>query len=64
MKLILTILGSRTTYVILAMFIVGGLQAVTGFLPPDVATIADALLGFLAMYTHGSTKVKLQNAAS
>lgn len=47
-----SIFYSRTFWTILAMFIVGGGNALVPVLPAAVQTIAMALLGLLATYFH------------
>lgn len=61
MKLIQTVLTSRTTYVIIAMFVVGGLQAVTQLVPPAYLPVVEGILGLLGLYTHAISKSQLQN---
>lgn len=47
-----SIFKSRTFWTIVAMFVIGGVNAVVPVLPPDIQTIAMALLGILASYFH------------
>lgn len=43
---------SRTFWTVVAMFVVGGLNAITPVLPPNVQAVVVALLGVLATYFH------------
>lgn len=47
-----SIFKSRTFYTVVAMFIVGGLNAIVPVLPADVQAIAMAVLGVAATYFH------------
>lgn len=47
-----SILKSRTFWTIVAMFIIGGVNAIVPVLPADVQTIAMAVLGIAATYFH------------
>lgn len=47
-----SIFKSRTFYTVLAMFVVGGLNAIVPVLPADVQAIAMAVLGVAATYFH------------
>lgn len=50
-----SLLKSRTFYTIIAMFVIGGLNAITQVLPPDVQTTAMAVLTVVASYFHLQT---------
>lgn len=50
-----SLLKSRTFYTIVAMFFIGGLNAITQVLPPDIQTLAMAVLGALAAKFHLDT---------
>lgn len=52
MKLITTMIKSRTFWTIVFMFVVGGLNQTTQFLSPEAATTLTGLLGILATYFH------------
>lgn len=47
-----SILKSRTFWTILAMFIVGGVNAIVPFMPAEAQTIVMGVLGLLATYFH------------
>lgn len=49
------IFKSRTFYTILAMFVIGGLNAIVQILPPDVQTVFMAALSILAAKFHLDT---------
>ena len=46
------ILKSRTTWTIFFMFILGGVQNVTAFMPTSLATMVNAVLMAVAIYFH------------
>lgn len=50
-----SLLKSRTFYTILAMFVIGGLNAITQVLPTDVQALSMALLAAIASYFHLAT---------
>lgn len=43
---------SRTFWTVVAMFAVGGINAIVPVLPPTIQTVATGLLGILAVYFH------------
>lgn len=47
-----TMLGSRTNWTIIAMFVIGGGNAIVPVLPPTLQALALAALSALAMYFH------------
>ncbi len=47
-----SILKSRTFWTVVAMFVVGGVNGVLPVLPAPVQTLAEGLLGVLAVYFH------------
>lgn len=47
-----SILYSRTFWTIVAMFIVGGGNAILPIIPPAASTILSAFLGIVAVYFH------------
>lgn len=47
-----SILKSRTVWTVIAMFVVGGLNAIVPVLPADLQTGLMALLGIAATYFH------------
>jgi membrane protein implicated in regulation of membrane protease activity len=47
-----SIFSSRTFWTILAMFVVGGLNAITQALPPNFQVVAMAVLSWAATYFH------------
>lgn len=52
------IFKSRTFWSILAMFVIGGLNAVSGFLPAPLQTGLMAVLGIAATYFHLDTAAR------
>lgn len=54
-KLILA-LQSRTVWTIIAMFLIGGVNALFPIIPPDFQAPIMAALGFLASYFHVNPK--------
>lgn len=47
-----SILKSRTFWTIVAMFLIGGVNAIVQVLPPDIQAAAVAILGIAATYFH------------
>lgn len=47
-----SIFKSRTFWTVVAMFFIGGLNAIVQVIPPDFQTVAMAVLGILATYFH------------
>lgn len=43
---------SRTFWTVVAMFVIGGLNAIISILPPDVQAAAMGILSALAVYFH------------
>lgn len=56
------IFKSRTFWTVVAMFVVGGGNAILPVIPPAAQTILEALLGLLAAYFHNDTGQKLAAA--
>ena len=50
MERILKALKSRTTWTIVAMFVIGGVDAITQFIPAGLLTPIQGFLGVLAIY--------------
>ena len=50
---------SSAVWTIVLMFIVGGFQNITGFLPAGAETVIMAVLGVIASYLHVSLGNKL-----
>lgn len=50
MKTIIKALRSRTIWVVVLMFVIGGVNAISDFIPDGVETPLLAVLGFLAVY--------------
>lgn len=46
---------SKTFWTIVAMFVVGGVNAIMGVIPPQFQTIAMLVLGGMASYFHLQT---------
>lgn len=44
------ILKSRTCWTIVALFFIGGVQNISGFLPESIMPIIQSILGLLAIY--------------
>jgi hypothetical protein len=47
-----SLLKSRTVWTVFLMFVVGGVNAITQFLPPEIQSTAMAVLSGLAVYFH------------
>ena len=43
-------LSSRTTWTIVAMFLIGGVNAITAFIPESALPLVQGALGILAVY--------------
>ncbi|MES2006890.1 MAG: hypothetical protein V4436_02145 [Patescibacteria group bacterium] len=52
MNKVLLALKSRTIWTIVLMFVIGGVNAVSTFIPPVVEVPLMGALSFLAMYFH------------
>lgn len=52
MEKIIKIASSRTFWTIIAMFLIGGVHAVTQFIPADLMIYVEGALGILATYFH------------
>lgn len=50
----LTTTNSKVTWAIVIMFVVGGLNAITGVLSPTWATIVSGVIGILGIFTHNA----------
>jgi len=50
MKSIIRLVSSRANWSIAAMFIIGGIEAVTGFIPGGMLPVVEMFLGILAIY--------------
>ena len=50
MEKLVKVLTSRTTWTIIVMFLIGGVHAVTQFIPVGFVTPIEGILGFLAIY--------------
>lgn len=50
-----SILKSRTTWTIVAMFVVGGLNAIVPILPPQLQAALEGILAIAAGYFHQNT---------
>jgi len=50
MKTLILILRSRTVWTILAMFVIGGLEAINPFIPQDAYIVLQGGLSLLAVY--------------
>ena len=48
------LLKSRTAWTILAMFLVGGIEAVSGFIPAGWTPLVQGVLGIAALYFKAS----------
>lgn len=51
------IFQSRTNWTIIVMFLIGGIGAITQFIPPALLPYIEGGLGLLAMYFRVNTKV-------
>lgn len=47
-----SIFASRTFWTVVAMFVIGGLNAIVPVIPADLQAVAMAALGILATYFH------------
>lgn len=52
------IFKSRTFWTVVAMFLVGGVNALLPVIPPAYQAVAEAALGLLASYFHFDTAQK------
>jgi len=43
-------LKSRTTWTIVVLFVIGGFQNITGYIPESIMPIINSVLGLLAIY--------------
>lgn len=50
METLIKILKSRTTWTIVLMFVIGGIDAITQFLPAEIKDMLLGFLGLLAVY--------------
>ncbi len=48
--MILKIIKSRTNWTIVAMFVIGGVEAISGLIPGALLPYVQGVLGLLAMY--------------
>ena len=48
-------LKSRTTWTIVALFVIGGVQNITSFIPESIMPIVQSILGLLAVYFKVNT---------
>ena len=53
---------SRTTWTIIILFLIGGFEAITGFIPSSILTIVMAVLSALAIYFRVSQKVNFKES--
>ena len=54
------ILSSRTNWTIVVMFVVGGVEAITAFIPTESLPYIEGLLALLAMYFRSHPKVDFE----
>lgn len=54
MDKLIQLLKSRTVWTVVAMFVIGGTNAVTQFIPASFTPYIEGGLGLLAMYFHVS----------
>lgn len=47
-----TVFKSRTTWTVVAMFVIGGVQNVVPFMPASVSDTVQGVLALAAMYFH------------
>lgn len=60
MKLFLQALKSRTILTIIAMFIIGGFQAIEGTIPENVYLLINGVLSLLAIYFRVNLRTQIK----